>query len=166
MTKNIAGVFDSKAEANAAISKLLDAGFRKEDLSIIVSDHAYHAVFSAPTDDQALRATEGGAAGALWGGALGALIGSLTLVGVIIAPGSGLMVVGPLVAALSGAGAGAIAGGVGGALISAGFAADEAKHFEKEIKHDKAVIVVHAPDDMADAARVALRSSHATVNVA
>jgi uncharacterized membrane protein len=94
---------------------------------------------------------------------LGALIAGLTLVGIIAVPGSGLLVVGPLVAALSGAGAGAAAGGLSGALISAGFAADEAKRYEEEIRHDKAVIVVHTTDGMAPAARVALRSGNATI---
>ena len=162
----VAGVFDSRKEADAAVSKLLDTGFKKEDLSLIVSDHAHHAIFSAPTDDESTRTIEGGAAGALIGGALGALIAGLTLVGVIVVPGSGLLVVGPLVAALSGAGAGAAAGGLSGALISAGFAVDEAKRYEEEIKQGKAVIVVHTTDEMAQAARVALRSGNATVKAA
>lgn len=163
---NIAGVFDSKTEANAAVSKLLDTGFKKEDLSLIVSDNARHAIFSSPTDDQASRTTDGGVAGALIGGALGELIAGLTVVGVVVVPGSGLLAVGPLVAAISGAGAGAIAGGVSGALISAGFAVDEAKRYEEEIRHGKAVIVVHTTDEMAQAARVALRGSNATVKAA
>jgi len=164
---NVAGVFDSKHEADAAVSKLLDTGFNKEDLSLIVSDHARHAIFASPTDDETSRAVEGGAAGALLGGALGALIGGLTLVGIILVPGSGgLLAVGPLVAALTGAGAGAAAGGLSGALISAGFAVDEAKRYEEEIRHDKAVIVVHTNDEMAQAARVALRSSNATIKAA
>ncbi len=164
---NVAGVFDSKTEADAAVSKLLDTGFNKEHLSLIVSDHARHTIFSSPTDDESTRAIEGGAAGALIGGALGALIAGLTLVGVIVVPGSGgLLAVGPLVAALSGAGAGAAAGGLGGALISAGFALDEVKRYEEEIRHGKAVIVVHTTDEMAPAARVALRSGNATIKAA
>jgi len=160
---NVAGVFDSRKEADAAVAKLLDTGFKKEDLSLIVSDHAHHTLFSNPTDDEGARTIEGGAAGALIGGALGALVAGLTLVGVMVVPGSGLLVVGPLVAALSGAGAGATVGGLSGALISAGFAVDEAKHYEEEIRHDKAVIIVHTTDEMAQAARVALRSGNATI---
>ena len=163
---HIAGVFDSRKEANAAVAKLLDAGFNKENISLIVSDNVRHTIFSSPTDDESARATKGGAAGALFGGALGALIASLTLVGVITVPGSGILVAGPLVAVLSGAGAGAAAGGLSGALISAGFAVDEAKRYENEIKHGKAVIVIHTTDEMAAAARVALHSGHATVQAA
>jgi uncharacterized membrane protein len=164
--KNIAGVFDSKKEADAAISKLLDTGFNKEHMSLIVSDNAHHAIFSSPTDDEAKRTIEGGAAGALLGGALGALVAGLTLVGIVVMPGSGLLAAGPIMAVLSGAGAGAIAGGLSGALISAGFAVDEAKHYEEVIRHGKAVIIVHATDEMAPAARTALQSSHGTVKAA
>ena len=82
---NVAGVFDSKKEANTAVSKLLDTGFSKENMSLIVSDNANHAIFSAPSDDETARTIEGGAAGALIGGVLGALIAGLTLVGVIVA---------------------------------------------------------------------------------
>lgn len=163
---NIAGVFDSAAEADNAVSKLLQAGFNKDDLSLIVSDHARHTIFASPTDDEGSRTTNGGVAGALIGGALGALIAGLTLVGGVVVPGSTLLVVGPLVAALSGAGVGAIAGGISGALIGAGFAVDEAKRYEEEIKHGKAVIVVHTTDEMAPAARVALHVSGATIKAA
>ena len=163
---NVAGVFDSTTEANAAVSTLLDSGFKKENISLIVSDNARHIIFSSPTDDESTRATKGGAAGALFGGALGALVASLTLVGVIVVPGSGLLVAGPLVAILSGAGVGAAAGGLSGALISAGFAVDEAKRYEEEVKHGKAVIVVHTTEKRAASARVALRSGNATIKAA
>ncbi len=163
---HIAGVFDSKEEANAAVSKLLNDGFKKEDLSLIVSDNARHTIFASPTDDQSLRTDKGAVAGALFGGALGALLASLTLVGTIIIPGSGLLVAGPLFVALSGAGAGAIAGSLSGALISAGFAVDDAKRYEEEIRHGKAVIIIHTTQEMAEAARVALHSSHAKIKAA
>ena len=163
---HIAGVFDSKEEANAAVSKLLDTGFKKEDLSLIVSDNVRHTIFASPTDDETSRTEKGGTAGALFGGALGALVASLTLVGVVVIPGSGLLVAGPLVAALSGAAVGAAAGGLSGALIAAGLAVDDAKEYENEIKHGKAVIIIRTTDEMAPAARSALHTSHGTVKVA
>ena len=163
---NIAGVFDSKKEADAAVAKLLDTGFKKENLSLIVSDNARHTIFASPTDDESTRTEKGGAAGAVIGGALGALIAGLTLVGVVMVPGSGILIAGPLFSTLSGAGAGALVGGLSGALISAGFAVDEAKRYEEEIRHGKAVIVVHTTNEMAAAARAALRSGNATIKAA
>jgi hypothetical protein len=161
---HIAGVFDSKTEADAAVSKLLDTGFNKADISLIVSDNAHHTIFPHPIDDENARAMKGGVEGALIGGVLGALIAGLTLVEVVMVPAAGILVAGPLLAALSGAGA--AVGGLSGALISAGFAVDEAKRYEEEIRHGKAVIVVHATNEMAAAARVALRSGNATIKAA
>lgn len=164
--KNIAGVFDSEKECHAAVSKLLDAGFKKENLSLIVSDHARHTIFSSPVDDEGNRAARSGTAGALFGGALGTLVAGLTMIGAVTIPGSGIFVVGPLIGMLSGAGAGAAVGGLAGSLIGAGFAVDEAKHYEKEIQHGKAVIVVHAEDDMVQAARAVLLSGNAKIKAA
>ena len=163
---HVSGIFDSKAEAEAAVSRLLNTGFNKDDLSLIVSDNAHHTLFPHPVDNENERTLKGGAAGALIGGALGALVAALTLVGVIVVPGSGLLVAGPLMAAFSGAGAGAAIGGLSGALISAGFAVDVAKKYEEEIRHGKAIIVVHTSGEMAEAARVALRTGHATIQAA
>ncbi len=163
---NVTGVFDSKKEANAAVSKLLDTGFAREDMSLIVSDNLHHTFFASPVDDEHTRVEKGAATGALFGAALGGLVAGLTLVGIVVVPGSGLLVAGPLIAILSGAGAGAAAGSISGALISAGFAVDEAKRYEEEIRHGKAVIVVHTSDEMVDAARSALRSSNAKIKAA
>lgn len=163
---HIAGVFDSKKEADAAVSKLLDAGFNKKDLSLIVSDNAHHTIFPHPIDDESARAMKGGVEGAVVGGVLGALITGLTLIEVGMVPGAAILVTGPLLAALSGAGAGVAIGGLSGALISAGFAVDEAKRYEEEIRHGKAVIVVHATGEMAAAARAALRSGNAKIKAA
>jgi hypothetical protein len=116
MTK-IAGVFDSKMEAEQAIANLLETGFTRNDMSLILSDNVRHSVFASPEDDQDIKAAMGGVAGALIGGALGALLASLTLVGVVVVPGVGLLATGPIVAALSGAGAGAIVGGLRHCLI-------------------------------------------------
>lgn len=42
--KNVAGVFDSKKEVDAAVLTLLDTGLSKEHMSLIVSDNARHAI--------------------------------------------------------------------------------------------------------------------------
>lgn len=143
--KTVAGIFDNDLAADRAVAALLDEGFAKDDISMLVSRKTHDALFSS-TDDEANRVAKGGIAGATLGGVLGALIAGLTAVGVIVLPGGGLLAVGPVVAALSGAGAGATVGGLSGALIQAGFAADEANRFEKEINQGKVVLIVHAAD--------------------
>lgn len=164
--KTIAGIFDTDTTANHAVSALLDQGFEKDDISLIMSDKAHEKLFSS-TDDEADRVAKGGIIGATVGGALGALLAGLTTVGVIVLPGGSLLAVGPIVAALYGAGAGSALGGLSGALISAGFAADDANRYEQEIKNGKAIVVVHASNaTKAAAATTALSGSGAIVKAA
>jgi len=164
--KTVAGVFESKLTADHAVSSLLDEGFVKDEISLIMSDKARDTLFSS-TDDETNRVAKGGAVGAALGGAVGALIAGLTGVGAIALSGGTLLAVGPIVAALYGAGAGGAVGGLSGALISAGFAADEARRYEDDIKHGKAVVVVHAAnDDRAAIAKSVLSTSGASIKAA
>ncbi len=164
--KTVAGIFDSDITADRAVSSLLDEGFRKDDISLIMSDKARETLFSS-TDDEANRVAKGGIMGATLGGAVGALIAGLTTVGVVILPGGSLLAVGPIVAALYGAGAGGAIGGLSGALISAGFAADDANRYEEEVKQGKAVVIVHAANEnKAAKAETALAVSGASVRAA
>ncbi|MBY0407630.1 MAG: hypothetical protein K2Q01_08050, partial [Rickettsiales bacterium] len=139
---NVSGIFNSKYEADQAVSRLLNDNFKTSEISLLMTDRTRDTLFTS-TDDEATRAAKGGVTGAAIGGALGALIAGLTAVGSIVVTGGSVLVAGPIVAALSGAGAGGIVGGLGGALINAGFAADEANQFEEEINSGKAVVVVH-----------------------
>ena len=159
--KMVTGIFDNKIAADATVSKLLDGGFVKDDISLLMSDKTRNNLFSS-TDDEVNRAAKGAVAGATVGGALGALIAGLTAAGAIVTTGGTLLVAGPIVAALSGVGAGAVAGGLAGALIRAGFAADEANRYEEEIKSGKAIVIVHTDDErQAATAQNAFRNSGA-----
>ena len=144
--KTVAGIFDSEIVADRALGELLEEGFSRDDISLVMSDKTRDRLFSS-TDDEANRVAKGGALGAAIGGAFGALAAGLTTIGIIAIPGGSLLAVGPLVAALSGAGLGATVGGLSGALINAGFAADDANRYEEDVKRGKAVIVVHASND-------------------
>src|ERR1700722_11734820 len=110
---NIVGVFETAPLANQAIADLLSAGLTKDEISLIISDKA-KAHFSAATKDTGDRAVADTAIGAGTGGALGALLAGLTMAGAILIPGAQLLVAGPLVAVLTGAGAGAAVGGLAG----------------------------------------------------
>jgi len=164
--KTVAGIFDNKIVADTAVAQLLDVGFTKDDISLIMSEETKKTFFSS-TDDEANRTAKGAAAGATLGGALGALIAGLTVAGSIVTSGGALLLSGPIVAVLAGAGVGGVAGGLAGALVRAGFAADEANRYEEEIKRGKAVVVVHAENDGKESlAKMALRNSGAMLKAA
>ena len=164
--KTVAGIFDNQIVADKAVSELLDVGFTKDDISLIMSEQTRNTLFSR-TDDEANRTAKGTATGAALGGALGALVAGLTVVGSVATSGGALLLSGPIVAVLSGAGAGGVAGGLAGALIRAGFATDEANRYEEEIKRGKAVVVVHADsEERASRAKGALQHSGAMLKAA
>jgi len=160
---SVTGIFDSSIAADRAVSSLLDEGFSKDDISIIMSDKTRSTLFSS-TDDEANRVAKSGVIGASLGGAFGAILAGLTAVGAIAVTGGSVLAAGPVVAAFAGAGVGGTVGGLSAALVSAGFAADDANRYEDEIKAGKAVVIVQAADDKKAAiARSALSTSGAAI---
>jgi hypothetical protein len=163
---NIVGIVDTAPLANQTIAALLSAGLTKDNISLIMSDKA-KAHFSAATKDSGDRAVVDTAIGVGTGGVLGALLAGLTMAGAILIPGAQLLVVGPLVAVLTGAGAGAAVGGLAGALSAAGISAVEAAKYSDEIKAGKAVIVAHTKNEaQTQAARQILMSQGAAIRAA
>lgn len=143
--KNIAGIFYDRTEANRAVADLLNRGFLKDDISLLMSEEARKRHFHDVDHSEELA--KGGMLGATFGGVLGALVAGLTAVGSLSIPGIGLLAAGPIVAALAGAGAGAAVGGLSGALIAAGFSASEAKYFEDQIRKGNVVLIVRTDNE-------------------
>lgn len=105
-------VFVRERHARRAIERLLDAGFHREDLTVIAR--------RGPGAPPRSRTGEGAAIGAASGLALGALaLGTLAL-GAVSIPEVGLVASGAPVAALVGAGLGSAIGLAIGALIGLG----------------------------------------------
>ena len=141
--EQISGLFASYNDFTSLIEALNARGYREEDLSVLMSENTRHQYF-APQENT--KAPEGAALGGLSGGILGAIIGGLTLVGNIVLPGSGLLVAGPLVGALSVGALGAATGGLIGALVGAGIPEHEAKFFEDALREKGHILVVaHVP---------------------
>lgn len=138
----VTGVFTHQLDAVQAIHGLESRGFGESEISLLMSDglgeeFALHRRSKMP---------KGAAAGAVGGGLLGALVAGLTAVGTISTGGAGLLIAGPLVAALAGAGAGGGAGGLIGALIGAGMSEFEAKTFAERLDEGKILVAVRCSD--------------------
>lgn len=163
---HIVGIFDSAPLANQAIEELLNAGLTKDDISLVMSDKA-KTNFSAATKDTDDRAIVDSAIGAGTGGILGAIAASMTMVGALVIPGAQLLVAGPLIALITGAGAGAAVGGLAGALSAYGISAVESAKYSDEIKAGKAVIIAHTNNDaQTQVARSVLMSQGAGIRAA
>jgi hypothetical protein len=135
----LTGIFTDRESSEGAYKSLRDRGYSDDEINVIMSDETrnrYYGDTAADTDsDLGSKAAEGMGYGSAIGGTLGAVIGGIAALGTnLVLPGVGLVVWGPIAAALAGAGIGATAGGWTGALIGAGIPEDRAKEYEEGIK--------------------------------
>lgn len=144
MTHITTGLYKSPADAANAVRFLEARGIPMADISLIASNEFDKEAFTVDTHS---KATEGFAVGAATGGAIGALVAGLTAVGTIATGGAGLLIAGPAVAALAGAGAGAAAGGVVGSLVGAAVPEHEVKYYQDALEEGSVLIGVRTDDN-------------------
>jgi hypothetical protein len=150
----VVGLFREPDEARDAIGALKDAGFRGDDISVLVPDRDRTRDMAAETGT---RAAGGAATGALAGGILGGLGGWLVGIGALAIPGVGpFIAAGVFATALTGAVVGAGVGAIAGALIGMGIPKDEAEWYETEVRGGRTLVTVKA-DGRYDEAQTLLR---------
>lgn len=146
----VLGVFAERESANSAIDDLKAKGYEPKDMSVVMREEDK---VNDEANDTGDNVAEGAASGAMTGGALGALAGLLIGVGALAIPGiGGLLIGGPLAAALgltgaaattaTGALTGALAGGLIGGLVGLGVPEDEAKVYEDRVKEGAILLAV------------------------
>jgi len=150
--------FGSRSDADGALSQLARIGVPDHDVSVLPK-------YVARRDDIGLRtaskASEGAALGALAGGLLGAGLGALLAAGSIIVPGLSLVVAGPIVAALAGAGALGGLGTIVGAVVGATLPEYEARYLGDAIRMGGALVAVRCSPDRTEALEELLEASGA-----
>jgi hypothetical protein len=162
MAKNVSvyGIFRTRAQAEEGVDRLISAGFRTEDISVLLPENAGTKDFAA---EKNTKAPEGTATGATAGGVLGGTLGLLAGIGALAIPGLGpFIAAGPIMGALAGLGAGGVVGGVVGALVGMGIPEYEAKRYEGRIKEGGILMSVHADNsDWVDRAKDILKQAGA-----
>ena len=145
MAKLVTGLFKSRAAAEAAVDAVIKRGYTRDDISVLMSDATKTKEFAI---EQGTRAADGAAVGGALGGVAGAALAAILAVGTSVAlPGLGLVIAGPIVAALAGAGAGGATGGLIGALVGAGIPEHRAKVYDAGIRSGGILIGVEAKTD-------------------
>ncbi|HBE81896.1 MAG: hypothetical protein JNK51_12340 [Blastocatellia bacterium] len=147
----LTGMFTDKDSTENAYRSLRDRGYSDDEINVIMSDSTRDEYYKNDTESElGSKAAEGTGIGSAIGGTLGAIIGGVAAIGTnLILPGLGLIVWGPLAAALAGAGAGGITGGLVGALVGWGIPEDRAKLYETGIGNGGTVLGVtpKSPED-------------------
>jgi hypothetical protein len=143
--------YESGTEAEDAVRALIDAGFTPDEISVVAQDEA-RATAAAGDPEEEIAA--GAGIGAVTGGALGGIIGLLVGAAAVTLPGIGVVIAGPLAAALGGAGLGAITGGIAGGLTSIGVSEEEARYYGERYEAGEILVVVAAGDREPEARRI------------
>lgn len=140
----LTGLFRDRESAERAYRSLNDRGYGKDDFNLLMSDETRKKHFSGTETELGSKALEGAGKGAAIGGGVGATLAAIAAIGTTLAlPGLGLLIAGPIAAALAGGGAGALTGGLVGALVGAGIPEEHAKHYEKGIREGGIVMGVN-----------------------
>ena len=147
----VTGLFPDRDSAELAYKDLSARGYSNDDVNLVMADETRKRHFSGDDSTKTelgTKAAEGAGVGAGVGGALGAIAAAIAAVGTSIAlPGLGLVIAGPLAAALVGAGAGGAAGGLLGALVGYGIPEETVKHYEQGIKDGGILMAVKPRTD-------------------
>lgn len=135
------GIYRTREGAEEGVDALLQAGYRNEDISVLLPENQGTKDFAT---EKHTKAPEGTAAGAAAGGIIGGTLGLLAGVGALAIPGLGpFIAAGPIMATLSGIGAGGVVGGIIGALIGMGVPEYEAKRYEGMLREGGILVSVH-----------------------
>lgn len=154
LIKTVIGYFDTRDQAEKAVSVLRGSGFH-EEISILAADKKTGAAMGAqdrPGDTGSV------ASGVTSGGVLGGLAGLAMGVGALAIPGIGpIIAAGPIAGLLSGAATGGIAGG----LIDWGIPAERGKYYEGKVREGKILASVRTDEMKIDNAANILRQNGA-----
>jgi hypothetical protein len=157
---SVFGIYPSTQQAENAAASLVQAGFRSDDISVLVPDRNSSRELGT---EKATKAPEGTATGVAAGGALGGTLGLLAGIGALAIPGLGpFIAAGPIVGALAGLGAGGAVGGFVGALVGMGIPEYEAKRYEGRVRDGGVLLSVHtATSDRVTVAKQILEATGA-----
>ncbi len=149
----ITALFKNPKAVENVYEKLLNQGYKKEDITLVMSEETRNAYFPEDNDytsatDLGNKTLEGLGIGAAVGGSVGALAAAIAALGTsLVIPGLGIIIAGPLAASFAGAGAGAAAGGLVGAFIGSETPDEQAKVLEEGLKEGGIIVGVRANSD-------------------
>ncbi len=135
------GIFDTRNSLERAVDELKIQGFRNSDISVLMHNRSETIGYA---DANHTKAPEGAATGASSGILGGGILGWLAGAGALAIPGIGPFVaVGPIMAAIAGAGIGGTIGGIAGGLIGLGIPQEDAELYEEFVKEGGILLSVH-----------------------
>ena len=166
----VTGLFKDKDSAELAFQSVVDLGYDKSDINVVMSDEVRQRYFLAhnPTTDhpgttdleeKAAAADINSSANYTWGGPVGGTVGTLApvvaAVGILLIPGFGI-VAGPVAIALVASAATGVAIGLMGILMNWGIPDSRVEQYEVGLRAGGVLLGVKAHSD-ADASQIRQR---------
>jgi len=153
--KTVVGLYDNLETARRVVQDLTDAGFEANDINLIAGDLDVQRAKVGTDDEETVQpGTDPAVEGAAAGGALGGLAGLLFGLSAFALPGLGPVVVaGPLLSSLVGAGIGAAGGGLVATLVEWGLSEEDAELYLEGVRRGSALIMVRVQEERVDQAR-------------
>ena len=144
----VTGLFKDQHTAESAYKSATEMGYSKDEINVVMSEDTrkkYYGKDATLETEVGNKAAEGAAIGGALGGTIGAIAAAVAAIGTnLVLPGLGLVIAGPLAAAVAGAGAGGVTAGLVGALIGWGIPEDRLKEYEQGINDGGILIGVKA----------------------
>jgi hypothetical protein len=159
MTRTLTGLYDTQADALAAVRDLEATGISHDQISLVANNEGDHHTANQKEGNEAGKGAGGGAVGgAVVAGGAGLLAG----LGLIAIPGIGPVVatgwlVATAVGAVGGAAVGAAGGGIIGSMIGNGVPEDDAHVYAEGVRRGGSLVTVKVEDEMAPKAEAILR---------
>lgn len=153
--KMITGLFKDPEGVERAYQSVVQRGYDTADINLVMSDATRERFSSGDRQanaELASKVAEGGEPGGPVSGTIGTMLPVLAVLGVFfVLPGVGLVVFGPVAAALAGAGAAGLAGvGLMGALSDWDIPQERVQQYEAGI-HDGGILIGVRPRTDQDA---------------
>lgn len=147
---NLIGVFPNKEAADVVFLNLVKAGYRNQDISVVIKEDL---VLNKESGRKGGIASSYLASGILSGGLIGGFTGILVGLSAILVPGLGaVLIAGPLASMLgiggaaavtiSGVVTGVLAGGLAAGLVEIGLEKNIANFYERKVKDGEVLVCV------------------------
>jgi hypothetical protein len=142
-----AGVFTTVANADRAVTNLLNAGFQIDEITVVCSDKGNEQHFGSLRQEGIVETDH---QGVIVSGVIGGVLGGLvSLAGVATTGGLGILAVGPILA-------GGVTGTLVGIFVGSGVENELARFYDQAVEKGNILVAVDIHDEENGKARLAL----------
>lgn len=146
----ITGMFRDRKSTEDAYNALLERGYTNDEINLIMSGETRQKQFSGIVGgiETGTKEAEIARNGSAHGGTGGPIVSGIAAIGTsLVIPDLGIVLAGPVAAALAGAGAGGSTDGIIGTLVDSGIPVERAQSYKSGLETGNIIMGVHPRND-------------------